>query len=103
MERPTPTSENGADPSSIQSVSRAWTVPSCLCRAAPNDLKIAPCRMSVPIATVGLKPKKKTSIGVIREPPPIPVMPTSTPMSSPASDSFQSIGARYTMSTNTVD
>ena len=44
----------------------------------------------MPIATVGLKPKRKTSIGVISEPPPIPVMPTSTPMNSPAIESFQS-------------
>src|SRR3954466_7914992 len=49
--------------------------------------------MSVPIATVGLKPKTRISIGVIREPPPMPVMPTSKPISRPASDSFQSISA----------
>jgi hypothetical protein len=33
----------------------------------------------------------------------MPVMPTSRPISSPAIDSFQSTGARYTNSTNTVD
>ena len=49
----------------------------------------------MPIATVGLKPKRKTSIGVISEPPPIPVIPTSTPMKSPASESFQSTAALY--------
>ena len=57
----------------------------------------------MPIATVGLKPKRKTSIGVISEPPPIPVMPTSTPMNSPAIESFQSTSPPYTISTNTVD
>ena len=93
VERATPTSEHGADPSSIQPVSRACTVPSWRCRTAPNDLKIAPWRMSVPIATVGLNPNRNTSMGVISDPPPIPVMPTSTPMRSPASESFQSTEA----------
>ena len=57
----------------------------------------------MPIATVGLKPKRKTSIGVISEPPPIPVIPTSTPMKSPAIESFQSTRRGYRISTNTVD
>ncbi len=39
--------------------------------------------MSVPIAVVGWIPKIRISIGVISDPPPIPVMPTSTPMPSP--------------------
>ena len=64
--------------------SRALTVPSRRCRTAPNDLKIAPWRMSVPIAAAGLKSKKKMRIGVISEPPPIPVMPTSRPVMNPA-------------------
>ena len=47
---PTPASESGPEPRNIQSVSRACTVPSRRWRIAPNDLKIAPCRMSVPTA-----------------------------------------------------
>src|SRR4029077_7131530 len=39
--------------------------------------------MSVPIAVVGWMPKIRISSGVIREPPPMPVMPTSTPMPKP--------------------
>src|SRR3954467_4519307 len=39
--------------------------------------------MSVPIAVVGWMPKMRISSGVIREPPPMPVMPTSTPMPNP--------------------
>ena len=85
-----PEQRRGAEPVSIHIASRAWTCPSWRCLAAPNDLKIAPCRMSVPIATVGLKPKTRISIGVIREPPPIPVMPTRRPIRRPATDSFQS-------------
>ena len=39
--------------------------------------------MSVPIAVVGWIPKIRISSGVISEPPPMPVMPTSTPMPNP--------------------
>src|SRR4051794_25354953 len=39
--------------------------------------------MSVPIAVVGWIPKMRISSGVISEPPPMPVMPTRTPMPNP--------------------
>src|SRR3954469_16421371 len=39
--------------------------------------------MSVPIAVVGWIPKIRISSGVISEPPPMPVMPTRTPMPNP--------------------
>src|SRR4051794_25560343 len=39
--------------------------------------------MSVPIAVVGWIPKIRINRGVISEPPPMPVMPTSTPMPNP--------------------
>src|SRR6476619_3406798 len=39
--------------------------------------------MSVPIAVVGEIPKMRISSGVISEPPPMPVIPTSTPMPNP--------------------
>ena len=74
----------GALPTSIQSPRRRRTVPSRRCRAAPKDLKIAPCRMSVPTAIAGSNLKKRMSIGVISEPPPIPVMPTRIPIRRPA-------------------
>ena len=80
----TPTSESGADPASIQRASRVFTFPNCQWRTAPNDLNIAPCRMSVPTAVFGSNPKSRISIGVIRLPPPIPVMPTRTPTPAPA-------------------
>ena len=64
-------------------------MPSIRWRAAPNDLKIAPWRMSVPTATFASKPKSRIRIGVIRLPPPIPVMPTRTPTSRPASENCQ--------------
>src|SRR6187431_1177146 len=74
----------GALPTSIQSPRRRRTVPSRRCRAAPKDLKIAPCRMSVPTAIAGSNLKNRMSIGVISEPPPIPVMPTRIPIRRPA-------------------
>ena len=69
---------------SIQSASGACTLPSWRWRTAPNDLKIAPWRMSVPTAAFGSKPKSRISIGVIRLPPPIPVIPTRIPTAAPA-------------------
>ena len=48
------------------------TVPRRRYRTAPKDLKMAPCRMSVPIAAGGLKSKKRMWIGVVRAPPPSP-------------------------------
>src|SRR5438128_2550074 len=39
--------------------------------------------MSVPIAVVGEVLKIRISSGVIKDPPPMPVMPTSTPMQNP--------------------
>src|SRR5579859_6310286 len=79
----------GALPSNIQPLRRAWTVPRWRCRSPPTVLKIAPCRMSVPIATVGSKPRTMTRMGVISEPPPMPIRPTSVPISRPVSVSCQ--------------
>ena len=81
----TPTSDIGAEPSSIQPASCARTLPILRCWNAPTVLKIAPWAMSEPTATAGLTPKRMTRMGVISEPPPMPVMPTSVPMNSPAS------------------
>src|SRR5258708_32151117 len=86
---PTPARDGGPEPRTSQSVSRPCTVPSRRWRIAPNDLKIAPCTMSVPTANVGLKPKTITRIGVISEPPPIPVKPTIEPIRRPVSVNCQ--------------
>ena len=79
----TPSSDIGAEPMSIQPASRARTFPIRRCCTAPTVLKAAPWAMSVPIAVAGGMPKRKTRIGVIREPPPMPVIPTSTPVKRP--------------------
>ena len=85
----TPSSENGALPINIQPESRACTVPRLRCRIAPTVLKIAPWRMSVPTASVGWKPNRMTRIGVISDPPPIPVIPTRVPISRPVRTNCQ--------------
>src|SRR3954453_5191445 len=73
----------------LQPESLWCTVPSCRCRTAPIVLKIAPWAMSVPTASVGLNPKTMTRMGVISEPPPIPVIPTSVPISNPVRTNCQ--------------
>src|SRR5262245_23456142 len=50
--------------------------------------------MSVPTASVGLNPKTITRIGVISEPPPIPVIPTRTPISRPVRTNCQVMSLR---------
>ena len=45
----------------------------------------------MPTATFASKPKTRIRIGVISEPPPIPVMPTRIPTSRPARESCQVI------------
>jgi hypothetical protein len=47
--------------------------------------------MSVPTARVGLNPKTRIRMGVISEPPPIPVSPTSAPIRRPVSVNCQVI------------
>ncbi len=45
----------------------------------------------MPTARVGLKPNTRMRIGVISDPPPIPVNPTSAPISRPVTESCQVI------------
>jgi hypothetical protein len=47
--------------------------------------------MSVPIAVVGGTPNRKTRSGVMSDPPPIPGIPTRSPVKSPRTVYFQSI------------
>ena len=49
---------------------------------------------SVPTATAGEMPRKKMSAGVIRDPPPTPVMPTIMPTTNP-SDGKKKIEIHY--------
>ncbi len=56
---------------------RRWTNP-------PTGFITADTTRSLETAASGGTPKNNTSTGVIRAPPPMPVMPTTTPMSRPA-------------------
>src|SRR5437764_6500660 len=51
--------------------------------------------MSVPTAVFGLNPKMRISIGVISDPPPMPVMPTSVPTARPAITNCQVMGGSF--------
>lgn len=59
------------------------TFPCNLCAAVPNPLVIAANARSVPTAVVGPTPKMIVNKGVIKEPPPTPVIPTRRPTSAP--------------------
>src|SRR3954469_18503490 len=52
-------------------------------RAPPTVFVTAPYAKSVPTAVTGLIPKTMISSGVIRDPPPMPVSPTSVPTPNP--------------------
>ena len=58
------------------------TVPPILVKAANSK--------SVPMAKYGFTPKKKIKIGVISEPPPTPVRPTTSPTKNPANTNAKS-------------
>ena len=48
----------------------------------------------MPTAVAGCTPNSRISSGVINEPPPIPVIPTSRPTQKPDSEYSGSIGAK---------
>lgn len=59
------------------------TVPRARWVMVPALLVIDAKARSVPTATDGLTPNSKVRSGVISEPPPTPVMPTSRPTAKP--------------------
>ena len=63
------------------------------CTTVPHDLVTAANRRSVPTAVAGWMPKTRIRSGVIIDPPPTPVCPTSRPTSSPQSE-YQRIYGR---------
>ena len=88
----TPRRDIGTEPMSIQPARRARTFPMRRCWTAPTDLNTAPWAMSVPIAVEGEIPNRKMRIGVMSDPPPMPVIPTRIPVKRPASTNSQSMG-----------
>ena len=79
----TPTSAAGHDPIASHSAMRGNTVPLRKCRKPPTVLVTAAYARSVPTATTGWMPATRMSSGVISEPPPMPVTPTSAPTPRP--------------------
>ena len=58
---------------------RRFTVPLRRCTAAPTGRISTAATRSLEMAADGWIPNRRISIGVIRAPPPAPVMPTSRP------------------------
>ena len=54
-----------------------------LCAMVPADLVMEAKARSVPTATAGLTPNSRVNKGVINDPPPTPVRPTSNPTANP--------------------
>ncbi len=59
------------------------TVPWRKCRQPPTVFVTAPYARSVPTAVTGFTPTTMIRRGVISEPPPMPVRPTSAPTPRP--------------------
>ena len=70
----------GTEPSTIHLTRLRLTVRLRRCTAAPKGRIITAATRSLEIAAEGLTPNSRISIGVIRAPPPAPVMPTRKPM-----------------------
>src|SRR3954468_16881678 len=88
----TPAIEAGTLPSARKAVSGRFTVPRRRCLHPPTVFVTAAYAMSEPIAVVGAVPNRRIRTGVIREPPPMPVIPTSRPIPNPATTSSGSMG-----------
>ena len=77
-------SEAGMLPAAIEPTMRqSITLERARAKEPPILVKAANSK-SVPIAKCGLRPKKKISSGVMSEPPPTPVSPTTRPTEKPA-------------------
>ena len=73
----------GQLPAASSPAVRQSTEPCARCTTVPNALVIAAKARSVPTATAAGTPKI-VSAGVTSEPPPTPLMPTSTPAARPS-------------------
>ena len=73
----------GTEPTHSHATRRPLMVPCRKCTAAPTGFMNRLATMSLEMAVRGSTPKTKTSIGVMRAPPPMPVSPTMIPTSSP--------------------
>src|SRR5579859_4984732 len=75
----------GTLPDASSRTMRQFTVRCAPCTSVPTDFVADAYSRSVPTAAAGCTPKSSTSSGVISEPPPVPVCPTSNPTRNPDS------------------
>ena len=87
----TPANAIGIDPMHSHLTSGQRTVRRRMCTPPPIGFIIIAATRSDETAAVGLMSKKITRIGVIKAPPPIPVIPTVNPTIAPARTMPQSI------------
>ena len=78
------TKDAGMLPQHKLTTTRQGTRPFLQSEYVPLDLVMAANSKSVPTAKWGLTPMKKIKIGVMRDPPPTPVRPTTVPTKKPA-------------------
>ncbi len=89
--RTTPRKAEGSDPT-INHLARAtFTVPRRRCTPPPMGFMIKAATTSLETAASGWIPKMSTSIGVMRAPPPTPVIPTTEPTMKPPRASGKSM------------
>ena len=87
----TPANAIGIDPTHSHFTSGHRTVLRRICTPPPTGFMTMAAIRSEETAAVGLMPKKITRIGVMRAPPPMPVIPTTKPTIAPASTMAGSI------------
>ena len=76
----------GTLPMAKRRTMRQSTVLCLPCTSVPTDLVTQAYSRSVPTAAVGWMPNSSTRIGVMSEPPPTPVCPTSKPTRKPENE-----------------
>src|SRR6266511_4309109 len=87
-----PSAALGTLPTHSQPTSDQATVPRRACTRPPKGFITALAARSLETAAIGGTPNRRTRIGVIRAPPPMPVSPTTTPTPRPARTITGSIG-----------
>lgn len=92
--RSTPQNALGTEPTTSHLTRFQFTVFCRMWTAPPKGFMTADVTMSLETAASGLTPKKNTSIGVMRAPPPIPVRPTTNPTTAPPTTNPTSMDTR---------
>ena len=86
----------GIEPADSHATSPQCTVWARMWTMAPTGFMIADATTSLDTAAAGETPKSRTSIGVTRAAPPMPVSPTMRPATRPPSESAKSMSPMLT-------